>query len=243
MVNRRLRYQQCSGANLPRVFYNCKLFGLRGGDEHRELCSQQFVVDYNAAGRYVRFMGRSSKNVKGGLRQKDVTVKDLKIYAQPQLGDRCMVDVYNLYFGYIPAEGPFYRKPLASNPPKFGSQCIGRNKLAGLMKEMCEKAGLKGNFTNRSGKPLVHPGCLNTMWMSNLSCNRQGTGAMLFKHTNGLWWNTTSWCLKFCSPHHPKGEGCPTRMKESLGLKIKPLLPCHLGMTPWSPCLLRKECP
>ena len=86
------------------------------------------------------------------MQQKDVAVKDLKIYAWPQLGDRCMVDVYNLYFGHIPVEGPFYRKPLASNPPKFSSQCIGHNKLAGLMKEMCQKTGLNGNFTNHSGK-------------------------------------------------------------------------------------------
>lgn len=133
-------------------FYNCKLFGLRGGDEHRQLCRDQFTVDNDAVGRYLRFMGRSSKNVKGGLRQKDVAVKDLKIYAQPQLGERCIVDVYNLYFGYIPLDGPFYRKPIGRDPPKFGSQCIGRNKLAGLMKEMCGKAGLKGNFTNHSGK-------------------------------------------------------------------------------------------
>ena len=50
-------------------------------------------------------------------------------------------------------KGPFYRKPLSnSNPPKFGTQVIGRNKLATLMKEMCANAGLKGNFTNHSGK-------------------------------------------------------------------------------------------
>lgn len=134
-------------------FYNCKLFGLRGGDEHRDLCREQFVIEEDSVGRYIRFLGRSSKNVKGGLRQKDVTVKDLKIYARPQLGDRCIVQIYNLYFGYIPNEGPFYRKPLCnSNPPKFGSQVIGRNKLATLMKQMCADAGLKGNFTNHSGK-------------------------------------------------------------------------------------------
>ena len=134
-------------------FYNCKLFGLREGDEHRDLCHKQFVLDEDSVGRYLRFMGRSSKNVKGGLRQKDITVKDLKIYAQPQLEGRCIVQIYSLYFGYIPDKGPFYRKPLSnSNPPKFGTQVIGRNKLATLMKEICANAGLKGNFTNHSGK-------------------------------------------------------------------------------------------
>lgn len=60
-------------------FYNCTLFGLRGGDEHRHLLCEQFTVDNNKTGRYLRFMGRSSKNVIGGLHQKNIAVKDLKI--------------------------------------------------------------------------------------------------------------------------------------------------------------------
>ncbi len=47
-------------------FYNYKLFDLRGGDEDRDLCREQFIVDFDSAGRYLRFMGRASKNVKGG---------------------------------------------------------------------------------------------------------------------------------------------------------------------------------
>ena len=35
-----------SAQGLPYLvfFYNCKLFGLRGGDEHQELCCQEFVM-------------------------------------------------------------------------------------------------------------------------------------------------------------------------------------------------------
>ena len=50
-------------------FYNCKLFGLRGVDEHRDLCREQFEIDEDLVGRYLRFKGRSFKNVKGGLHQ------------------------------------------------------------------------------------------------------------------------------------------------------------------------------
>ena len=93
--------------------------GIRGEDEHRQLCREQFTLNSDAAGRHLQFMGRSSKNMKGGLRQKDVTTKGLKIYAQPKLGDHSIVDLYNRYFGFIPPEGPFYCKPNGSNPPKF----------------------------------------------------------------------------------------------------------------------------
>ncbi len=90
------------GLTYSMFFYNCKLFGLRAGDEHRDLCREQFIVDFDSAGRYLQFMGRPSKNIKGFLRQKDITTRDLKICAQPKLGERCIVDIYNHYFGLIP---------------------------------------------------------------------------------------------------------------------------------------------
>ncbi|CAG2232164.1 unnamed protein product [Mytilus edulis] len=51
-------------------------------------------------------------------------------------------------------DGCFYRKPLAlvGNTIRYGKQPLGVNKLEGLMKEMCQKAGLTGNYTNHSGK-------------------------------------------------------------------------------------------
>ena len=90
-------------------WYNCKLFGLRGGDEHRNLVREQYEVDYDSSHRrFLRFKGRSSKNVQGGLKQRKVETKDLKVYAQPELGERCIVDIFNLYFGFVPKTGPFY---------------------------------------------------------------------------------------------------------------------------------------
>ncbi len=38
-------------------WYNCKLFGLRGGDEHRALKREQFEVGSDGNGRFIRFMG------------------------------------------------------------------------------------------------------------------------------------------------------------------------------------------
>ena len=133
-------------------WYNCKLFGLRGGDEHRSLVREQFEIDSDAQGRFVRFKGRNSKNVQGGIKQRKVQFKDLKIYARPELGERCVVDVYNHYFGFIPQIGPFYRKPVGDDPPKFSKQVVGKNKLGSLVKEMCSRAGFTGRYTNHSGK-------------------------------------------------------------------------------------------
>ncbi len=133
-------------------WYNCKLFGLRGGDEHRSLVREQFEIDYDQQGRFLRFKGRNSKNVQGGIKQRKVRFKDLKIYARQDLGERCIVDVYNHYFGFIPQTGPFYRKPTGDDPPKYSKQVIGKNKLGGLVKEMCSRAGFTGCYTNHSGK-------------------------------------------------------------------------------------------
>ena len=93
-------------------WYNCKLFGLRGGDEHWSLTREQFMVGFDQTGRFLSFNGRSSKNVQGGLKQRKVQCKDLKIYSRPEFGECCVVDLFNHYFGYVPKEAPFYRKPV-----------------------------------------------------------------------------------------------------------------------------------
>ena len=42
-------------------FYACKLFRLRGHDEHRNLTCEQFTVGNDVQGKYIEFNGRSSK--------------------------------------------------------------------------------------------------------------------------------------------------------------------------------------
>ena len=48
-------------------------------------------------------------------------------------------------------DGWFYREPLSVGI-RYGKQPLGINTLEGLMKEMCQKAGLMCNYTNHSGK-------------------------------------------------------------------------------------------
>ena len=123
-------------------WYGCKMFGLRGGDEHRRLEAEQFVIMNDESGHYLRFVGKSCKNWQGGLHQRKVQPKDLKIFAMPELEERCAVSCFSLYMSLIPTDGPFYRHPIGDNPPRYSSQPIGKYKLDTIVKTFCKKAGL-----------------------------------------------------------------------------------------------------
>ena len=62
-------------------FYNCKLFGLRGRDEHRNLDCAQFEIGNDSTGKFLRFLGRNNKTFKGGLTHMKLENKDIKHYS------------------------------------------------------------------------------------------------------------------------------------------------------------------
>jgi hypothetical protein len=66
-------------------WYSSKMFGLRGSDEHRNLDANQFLIQHDESGHYLRFVGKSCKNWQGGLHQRKIQAKDLKVYAKPEL--------------------------------------------------------------------------------------------------------------------------------------------------------------
>ena len=93
----------------------------------------------------------------GGLNQRHMQPKVIKHV----FNDRALFDIYRNYIEMLRGNppdnsedgGPFYRRAFDTNNQKsFGKQCLGVNKLSQLMKCMCEEAGIKGNFTNHSGK-------------------------------------------------------------------------------------------
>ncbi|XP_078330429.1 uncharacterized protein LOC111100766 [Crassostrea virginica] len=130
-------------------FYNCKLFGLRGYDEHKSLECDQFEVGCDERGKYIHFHGRLSKTYKGGLKHIQLQNKDIKHYCLN--AERCLADFYMVYLDALGHRGAFYRRPLAVGI-RYGEQVLGINKIKGLMKEITGKAGIVGNFTNHSGK-------------------------------------------------------------------------------------------
>ena len=111
-------------------WYASKIFGLRAADEHRTLECEQFSMQRDEKGDlFLRFSGRSCKNYQGGLRQRKVESKDLKVYADDSRGERCVVSCFQYYLGLIPATGPFYRRPIGDNPPRYSLQPLGVNTL------------------------------------------------------------------------------------------------------------------
>ena len=63
-----------------------------------------------------------------------------------------MADFFKVYLQALGNEGFFYRRPLSGSPPRYGMQAVGVNKLKSMMKIICERTGLKGSYTNHSGK-------------------------------------------------------------------------------------------
>ena len=72
-------------------WYDCKCFGLRGGDEHRNLEVEQYSIDHDEKGRYLHFVSRLSKSYQGGLQHRRIQNKDLHIYSTPERSDHCIV--------------------------------------------------------------------------------------------------------------------------------------------------------
>ncbi|XP_061186495.1 uncharacterized protein LOC133194575 [Saccostrea echinata] len=128
---------------------------MRGTDEHRNLELNQFQLDKEPMS--LTFYGRANKTYKGGLNQRHISPKTIKhVFSDPKL--------FLIYEEYIQlvrmistdenGSEPFYRRPLENknNLKTFSKQCLGVNKLSKLMKSICEEGGLKGAFSNHSGK-------------------------------------------------------------------------------------------
>ena len=70
------------------------MFGLRAADKHRELEVSLFSIATDENGKFIRFLGRTCKNWQGDLHQRNIKPKDLKIYAKPELGEKCAVSIF-----------------------------------------------------------------------------------------------------------------------------------------------------
>ena len=134
-------------------YYNCKVFGLRGRDEHRNLKINQYYFGSDESGNCINFRGRACKNVTGGLNQRKVHLKDIKHYDTEK--DLSAYKISALYCDNIGLSDDFYLKPLPAIFPgdiRFSSQPIGVNVLSTYINEMMKEAGYIGNFTGHSGK-------------------------------------------------------------------------------------------
>ncbi len=134
-------------------YYNGKGCCLRGGEEHRNLKLSQFKKQKDG---YI-YTENKSKNRSGGLGQLNLPNKSVKIMRCSDAGERCHCYLLDTYFKRIPRDCDcFYLRPLQK--PDIGKACavwfssvpLGRNKLAGMTKEMCKVAGIRDQKTNHS---------------------------------------------------------------------------------------------
>ena len=128
-------------------YYNCKLFGLRGRDEHRSLDCSQFEVSQGK----IAFYGRTSKTYKGDLSNLNSKAKIIEHFDSEKFN---ISFYYAEYLQLIGNDGPFYRKPLDNlmDQLRYSKQVIGVNNLSKYIPRICALAEISGNFTSHSGK-------------------------------------------------------------------------------------------
>ncbi|XP_061180579.1 uncharacterized protein LOC133189188 [Saccostrea echinata] len=146
-------------------FYACKIFGLRGCDEHHNLECEQFTIGSDQLEKFIEFTGRETKTYKGGLGQLNVCNKTIKHHCQS--GERCIADYFDPYLDSLGRQGTFYRRPLPATSEvliRYGNQVVGINKLKNLMRIICTEGGLQGNYSNHSGKRT----CATQLYMSGV---------------------------------------------------------------------------
>lgn len=96
---------------LNTVFYDsCKLFGLRGMDEHRSLTRDQFSLGQDNVGTYIDFQGKTSNNFSGGLNQRKIEAKSIRHYSSTS-DERSLYNIYETYMELTESSGngAFYR--------------------------------------------------------------------------------------------------------------------------------------
>ena len=149
---------------LQAVFFcNGKNFCLRGGQEQRNLKISQLkreviVVNGKRVHSYV-YQEFGSKNRQGNFSSLNLQNKIVRQHQNTTNPERCHVQILDKYLSKIPKEArakdTFYLTPLLNKPkdpskPWYTVTPVGRNRLNGMLKEMCQEAGLSTNFTNHS---------------------------------------------------------------------------------------------
>ena len=144
-------------------FYNCKIFGFRALDEHKQLDASQFSISVDTNGnKELHYTGRLCKHVQGGLNNRNVDLKRITQKSDPS-NPRCIVKVFDKYLQHIPLVNKGSDKSI-----RFSVQSIGINTLSKRMKDLFQAAGIlleNRNITNHSGKVT----CCTTLFNAGFS--------------------------------------------------------------------------
>ena len=154
------------GVHSPQVLLDTVLFvlgmscALRAGKEHRQLRSipfnSQFEFLHDEEGKlYFRYReDLGLKTNKGGLKNRKNQGKVVDVYPLKSI-ERCPVRILLLYMNKLPKNrtcNALYLQPRKKFSPKswFLNKPVGVNTLQSVVKNMCEKGGLPGYYTNHS---------------------------------------------------------------------------------------------
>ena len=146
-------------ALLDTMFYFIGVsFGLRGGQEHRQLRwnpPQITVLAVSGERKHLLYVEDVSKNNCGGLKMRKVQPKHVIQHENLEKADRCIVHVFEEYSCRCPPNRPessFFLKPLVK--PKgdiwYAAVPVGHNTLDKTVAQMCSAAGIIGFKTNHS---------------------------------------------------------------------------------------------
>ena len=135
----------CFGLNLA----------LRSGQEHRDLRPDMLVLsEPPGAKAYLTYTESGSKNNSGGLRDRRVANKSVKVFENPDNRSMCVVTLYKKYMSLRPEEPKdvFYLQPLTRprHDRWYQARPVGHNKLSQTVKRLCESSGVDGYYTNHS---------------------------------------------------------------------------------------------
>ena len=151
------------GLTTPRSLQNAaffvvgKMFSLQGGVEHRKLKLSQLKRNHDPD-HYV-YHENVSKTNSGSFRKLHVKGKIVPIYACPEAGERCPVNILDTYLSRLPSKAHesdlFYLRPLSEAPtdasaPWYAAVPVGKDTLQNKLSNMCKQAGISGKKTNHS---------------------------------------------------------------------------------------------
>jgi hypothetical protein len=125
------------------LYYNCCLFDIRSRGDQSALKSSQISVGSDECGNFVEYRAEA----KHGIPLPKVII--WKHYAMEVARRDAMFAAYVVYLNAIGRHGRFYRQ-LRAKVGGFTNQPIGKNTLSKIIKKMCQRAGLQGDFTNHS---------------------------------------------------------------------------------------------
>lgn len=136
----------CLGLNLA----------LRSGKEHRSLQPEMLCLMKEPSGmQYLLYTEWGSKNHTGGLTERKVKNKSVKVFANTKCPERCVVRLYDKYMALRPEGAPsdvFYLRPLDKPRPGcwYTRKPVGHNPLSQTVKKLLENVGVQGYYTNHS---------------------------------------------------------------------------------------------